>query len=361
MRLLAALLITPLLFGEVFLVGTYTGKGSTGIYPYYFDAKTGAITSMGLPTNTPSPSFLAVHPSGKFLYAVNEEGKGSVSAFSIAQGSRALRPLNELPSEGRGPCHITVDHTGRVVIIANYDSGSVVSYLVASDGSLDHRVSLMQHQGAGPDLKRQTGPHAHSVYVSPDNKFVYVADLGLDRIYRYALDATTATLNATAPAYFSVKPGFGPRHIAFSKDQRFAYVINEMASKITVMRLSATGTLTEVSNVSTLPAEFKGESTTAEIELSPSGRFLYASNRGLDSIAVFAVSPEGGLKLLQNMPTGGATPRHFALTPDGGHLIAANQNGNNMSVFTVDQKTGLLTDTKKRTALSSPVCILFLK
>lgn len=361
MRLLASLLITPLLFGQVLFVGTYTGKGSTGVYPYSFDAKTGTLSSLGAPAVTPSPSFLAMHPSGKYFYAVNEEGNGAVSAFSIEADSHKITALNQLPSEGKDPCHVAVDHTGRVLLIANYTGGSIVSYLLAPDGRIDHRVSLIQHKGVGPDKKRQDGPHAHSVYLSPDNKFVYAADLGLDRVYRYALDSKTGTLSATQPAYFSVKPGYGPRHIAFSRDKHFAYVINEMASKITIMKLDAKGELTEASNVSTLPPDFKGASTTAEIELSASGKFLYASNRGLDSIAVFSVGADGGLQMNQNMPTGGATPRNFTLSPNGEYLLAANQDGNSITVFTVDAKSGMLKATGKKTQLSSPVCLMWVK
>lgn len=354
------MVMMPALFGQVFYVGTYTQGKSKGIYAYRFDPKNGSLAPLGLMAETPSPSFLAWHPSGKFLYAVNEAGKGSVTAFSVDSATHKLTELNQQPSHGADPCHLAVDHTGKVLIVANYTGGSAASYPIKEDGSLGEAVSVLQHEGHSINPKRQEGPHVHSAYLSADNRFVYLADLGLDRIYRYALDPATAKLTETQPAYFDVKPGFGPRHIAFAPDHKHAYVVNEMGNQVTVFNYDAkSGDMSEFESVGTLPTNFSGESTTAEIQIDSKGRFLYASNRGHDSITVFAVANDGGLKLLQTVPTGGVMPRSFSLDLSGRYLLAANQKGNNMSVFLVDANTGKLTDTGTRAELDSPVCILF--
>ena len=362
--LLAILLAMPLTtntFAQVFYVGTYTTGTSKGIYAYDLDAKSGKLSPLGLMAETPSPSFLAWHPSGKFLYAVNEAGKGSVTSFAVDPASHKLTQINQQPSMGDSPCHLAVDHTGKALIIANYGGGSAVSYPIAADGSIGAAASVMQHKGKGMDPKRQEAPHVHSAYLSNDNKIVYIADLGLDKVFRYALDPATAKLTPADPPSFQLKPGFGPRHIAFTKDESTAFVVNEMGNKVTVFKRDATGGMTEFESVSTLPANFAGQSTTAEIQLSAKGNVLYASNRGHDSIAVFSVKPNGETKLIQNISSGGAMPRSFTLDPSGNFLLAANQKGDNIVVFRVDAGSGKLTDTKVRATMSAPVDLLFVK
>ena len=361
LALLMGMTISTASFGQFFYAGTYTDGTSKGVYGYELDAKTGKLQPLGLMAKSVSPAFLAWHPTKKFLYAVNEAGAGNVTAFSVDSKTHKLTELNRQSSMGEGPCHLTVDHTGKALIVANYGAGSVVSYPIGADGKLGAAASVVQHTGKGIDPQKQDGPHAHSAYLSKDNKYVYVADLGLDKVFRYALDTATAKLTAAEPGSFAVKPGYGPRHMAFAADGKHAYVINEMGNKVTVFNYDAkAGTMSEFADVSTLPPNFVGQNTTAEIALSPGGKFLYASNRGHDSIAVFAVGGGGAeLKLVENVPSGGAMPRNFALTPKGDFLLAANQKGNNIVVFRVDAKTGKLKATGETAELGAPVCLLF--
>ncbi|MBV8818512.1 MAG: lactonase family protein, partial [Acidobacteriaceae bacterium] len=273
-------------------VGTYTNNtNSKGIYVYRFNPSSGELTSIGLAAETPSPSFLASDRKGRFVYAVNEIGQyqgekaGSVSAFSVDPKSGMLTLLNTVSTKGPGPCHLMVDNSGKTLVVANYSGGSVAAFPIADDGKIGESSWFDQHTGSSADPQRQTAPHAHCTMISPNNRFTMVADLGLDKVFVYKLDAAAAKLSANDPATASVKPGSGPRHFAFHPKNKYAYVINEMASTVTGFRYDANrGTLTEIQTVSTLPAGFKGESTTAEIFVHPNGRFLYGSNRGHDSI-----------------------------------------------------------------------------
>jgi 6-phosphogluconolactonase len=306
-------------------IGTYTEKGSKGIYACRFDPATDRLTSVGLAVETVDPSFLAIDPSGRFLYAVNEisqyEGRtsGAVSAFAIAPGTGKLTFLNEVASGGAGPCHLTVDKTGKYVLVANYGGGSLAVFPILSDGRLEQASAFVQHKGASVNPQRQEGPHVHSVYMSPDNRFVISADLGLDEVFIYRFDAAKGTLAPNVPPSATVSSGAGPRHFAFSPNGKFGYVIDELQSTITPFSYEAAkGALDVLQPVSTLPPDFKGESTAAEVEVHPSGRFLYASNRGLDSIAVFAInSRKGTLTLQAEVPTLGKTPRSFAIDTTG--------------------------------------------
>jgi 6-phosphogluconolactonase len=347
-------------------IGTYTGPDSKGIYVYRFDTATGKVDSLGLAGEMIRPSFLALHPNQRFLYAVSELGNdgrvnGSITAFAIDRKSGVLTPLNTVSSGGGGSCHLVVDRTGRSLVVADYGSGRVASLQVNPDGRLSGPVSVMQHSGSSVDPKRQTGPHAHAVVLSPDNRFVLVPDLGLDQIRIYRLDPATATLTPADPPFVAAKAGSGPRHLVFSPDGRFAYSLHEMGSLVTVWAYTAvSGHLAEVQTISTLPADFHGENASAEIAVDAKGRFLYASNRGHDSITVFAIDPgDGRLKVVEHDPTGGRTPRNFAIDPTGRYLFAANQNTNNIVVFAVDPQSGHLTPTGQALDVHSPVCVQF--
>ena len=316
-------------------VGTYTSKTtSKGIYAYHFDAEKGQLSPLGAPTESADPSFVAVHPNGKYLYAVNEIGNfnggtgGAVSAFAIDAKTGALKFLNQVPTRGAGPCHVSLDKTGNYVLVANYDGGSIASFPVHDDGTLGTVSGFVQHSGSGPDKERQEGPHAHWIGTSPDNRFALAADLGLDQILVYGFDSSKGLFTPLLSGFAKVKPGAGPRHLTFSPNGKFAYVLSEMDSSVTVFSYQTkTGGLTFLQNLSTLPQDFSGPKQAAEIAVHPSGKFLYTSNRGHDSIAVFAIDEKKGtLKSLGQVLTGGKTPRHFAIDPTGTYLLAENQD-----------------------------------
>lgn len=359
--------LAPLAASDRFLVyfGTYTGGKSTskGIYVARFDAGAGTLSDPELAAEIVNPSFLAIHPNRRFLYAVGETGGpqgGSVTAFAIERPGGRLRLLNQVSSRGRGPCHINVDATGRYVLVVNYSSGSTVAIALKDDGSLGESTGFVQHQGSSVNPKRQEGPHAHSVNLSPDNRFAVVADLGLDQVLVYRFDASRGTLEPNDPPFARVAPGSGPRHFAFHPSGRFAYVINELASTITAFRWDGQqGILTEIQTVSTLPKDFSGENYTAEVVVHPNGRFLYGSNRGHDSIAAFAIDGEGKLSLLSLTPTQGSFPRNFALDPTGRWLFAANQRSDNVVLFRVDPKSGKLEPAGRTLQIGAPACVRF--
>jgi 6-phosphogluconolactonase len=350
-------------------VGTYTGEGtkSKGIYAFRYDPATAQLTPLGLAAETTNPSFVAAHPNGKFLYAVNEVGdykgpnSGGVSAFSIDRATGKLTFLNELPSRGADPCYITVDKTGKFVLVANYTGGSVIVYPVLDDGRLGEASAFVQHTGHGPNAERQEGPHAHSIDLSPDNRFAFVDDLGLDELLVYKFDAAKGSLTPNDPPFAKLDPGAGPRHFALRPDGKFAYVVTEIGRSVTVFSHdAASGTLQRVQTLTTLPAGFTGRNDDAEIEVLPSGKFLYASNRGHDSIAVFAIdSSKGTLSTVEIASTGGKEPRSFEIDPTGTLLFAANQKSDNIVVFKIHAKTGKLTPTGQVLDVGSPVCVKF--
>jgi 6-phosphogluconolactonase len=347
-------------------IGTYTGPKSKGIYAYRFEAVAFKLDAIGLVGEMVEPSFLALHPNHQFLYAVSELGNdgrvnGSITAFRIDRTSGALTALNTVASGGGGSCHLVVDKTGKCLIVANYGSGSVAAFVVNPDGRLRGPTSVMQHSGSSVDRRRQGGPHAHAVVLSPDNRFVFVPDLGLDQIRSFRLDPATAHLTPNDPPFVAVKPGSGPRHFAFSPGGRFAYCVHEMGSMVTAFAYeAASGKLTQLQTISTLPADFHGEDNSAEIEVDAKGRFLYASNRGHDSITVFAIEPkQGTLSVVENVATQGHTPRNFKIDPSGRYLFAANQDSNNIVIFRIDPETGRLTPTGKVLQVQSPVCVQF--
>ena len=359
-------------------VGTYTTKtDSKGIYAYEFDADTGKLTPKGVAAETRDPSWVAVHPSGKFLYAANEAGQAStVSAFAIDAKTGKLALLNQLPSLGEDPCYLSFDKTGKYVFVANYSSGTIAVFPILADGRLGEHTALVKDQGAtGPNKERQGGPHAHWIETSPDNRFALVADLGLDEVLIYRFDAKKGILSRndpplmTVPALLAsswrganVNPGAGPRHFVFHPQGKFGYVVNEMDA--TVMAFSYqrnNGTLSFLQTIATLPKGFSGRNDAAEIAVHPNGKFHYASNRGDESITIFAIDPaKGTLTFVAHVLTGGKEPRHFAIDPSGKYLLAENQLSNNLVVFKIDGATGGLRPTGQTVDVPSPVDIAFL-
>jgi 6-phosphogluconolactonase len=333
-------------------VGTYTGAGGRGIYKVELDASTGAVVAgPSLAAPSENPSFLALHPNGRFLYAVNEVGAaGAVSAFSVDSDSGALSLLNQQPSEGADPCHLTVDPAGRNVLVANYTSGSVAVLPIASDGSLRPPSSVRQLTGSGPNKVRQAGPHAHQVAFDPSKKFLLTVDLGSDRIL----------VEPGEPGGVALEAGSGPRHLAWHPNGKTLYVICELSGSISGLRWDAErGVLSPFQRISSLPPGFSGANTAAEIAVSPDGRFVYASNRGDDALTIFSVGGGGRLAFAGRVPTGGRTPRHFAIDPSGRWLVAANQNSSSLVVFRLDPATGLPRRVGGVVVIPEPVCILF--
>jgi 6-phosphogluconolactonase len=349
--------------------GTYTGGMSKGIYVSRFDADSGRLSEAELAAETRNPSFLAAHPSGRFLYAVGElndfQGKraGAVSAFALDGKTGRLSLLNQQASGGLGPCHLALDSKGRCVLVANYGSGSVAALPVQPDGHLGEAASTIQHAGSSVNPQRQAGPHAHHIVTDRRDRHALVCDLGLDQVRVYGLEAKSGRLLPNEPAFGSVAPGAGPRHLAFSPNGKFAYVINEMGSSITVFGYDGRwGALKGLQTVSTLPASFTGNSSCAEIEVHPTGKFVLGSNRGHDSIAVFAVHERSGeLTLVEHASTQGKTPRHFTIDPTGRWLLAENQGSDSVVVFEIDGRTGRLRGTGRSISVESPVCAVFVR
>ncbi len=347
--------------------GTYTGAKSKGIYVSRFDLATGRLTAPELAATATSPSFLAVHPSKRFLYAVGETGKlqgrhvSSVSAFSLDRKSGQLTLLNQASSGGLGPCHLSVDQSGKCLLVANYGSGSVAALPIQATGQLGEPKEAIQHQGSSINPQRQAGPHAHFITADPANRFALACDLGLDQVLVYRLDPAKAGLVANDPPFAAVKPGSGPRHLAFHPSGRFAFLISEMGSTLTTFAYEAKrGVLKELQTVSTLPETFVGNSTCAEVQVHPSGRFVYGSNRGHDSIAIFRFDTKSSkLTLVEHQPTQGKTPRHFAIDPTGQWLLAENQDSDNVVVFRIDAETGRLSATGQAVSVGAPVCAVF--
>jgi 6-phosphogluconolactonase len=364
------LLLAPAVLAADYIMyaGTYTNQKSKGIYAWHFNTDTGHLLPAGLVAETSSPSFLTVHPNRRFLYAVNElsnyqgQRSGSVSAFAIHRASGKLTLLNIVSSRGAGPCHLTLDHDGKCLLVANYDGGSVAAFPVGEDGRLGEASAFFQHAGVVALPERQGGPHAHGIVVSPNNRFALVADLGLDEVLVYRLNAARAALTPNNPAYAKVAAGAGPRHLAFHPNGRLVYAINEIRSTVTAFLYQpAAGALRELQTVSTLPKYFQGQNNTAEIAVHPSGRFLYGSNRGHDSIAVFAINASGALQPVQHASTQGKTPRNFAIDPTGSYLFAANQNSDNIVLFRIDAVTGQLSPAGVVVDAPSPACLTFVR
>jgi 6-phosphogluconolactonase len=353
---------------QLIFVGTYTPKESTsrGIYAVRLDTATGALSEPVLAAETPNPTFLALHPNGRILYALGDSSAingvtgGAAVAFNLDPGTSKLTPLNSQPTGGGPLAYIAIDATGGTIITISYHGGQITSFPINADGSIGPRQSAFTSTGPlGPNTARQDKPHPHSVTLSPDNRFAYVCDLGRDKIICCRVDPASAKL--TPNGEFSSAPGAGPRHSKFSADGRFFYVIDELNGTIALYNCDPiTGALTPHQSVSTLPDDFTGANTTAEIRIHPNGMFVYGSNRGHDSLAVFARHPtDGTLKRIQIISSGGAHPRNFNLSPDGNWLICANRDTNNLVVFKVDPVTGLLTATGHTLTVPQAVCVLF--
>ncbi len=358
--------------GEEYLVyfGTYTRTTSKGIYAYRFQPSTGKLSSLGLAAETLHPSFVAAHPNGRFLYAVNEHEEGAadlpgkndtVSAFAIEPKTGQLRFLNKVSSRGEGPCHISVDRTGRTLLVANFRSGSVAALPISQNGRLEEATAFHQHQGVSVHTGRQYGTHAHFITPSPDGRFALTADLGLDQVIVYRFDPARSGLTLNDPSFASLPPGSGPRHLAFHPTAKYVYVNGETDSTVSALTYDArTGTLKTFQTTSTLPAGFFGTNTTAEIQVDRAGRFLYVSNRGHNSIAVFAVDhARGTLTPVEHVPTTGTTPRYFTFDPTGAYLLAGNQGSDTVIVYRVDASSGRLTPTQTLTDVPEPASIVF--
>jgi 6-phosphogluconolactonase len=347
--------------------GTYTGPKSKGVYSGRFDSQTGQLTDIKVAGEIQNPSWVTIHPNGRYLYAVTEIGndarsEATLSSFSIDPASGDLKFLNKVSTGGGGACHLAIDKTAKSIAVANYGSGSTAVFRLEADGTLGQRTGFQQHSGSSVNQRRQRGPHAHAVVFSPDNRFLLVPDLGMDEVISYRFDAGAASLTPDDPPYVKVKPGLGPRHFAFHPKGRFAYGLNEMGSAVTAFSYDpAKGVLTELQTISTLAPDFKGENNSAELMVDRAGRFVYASNRGDDSITVFAIdSKQGKLTEVERVPTQGKIPRSFGIDPTGKFLLAANQNSGNVVIFRVDEKSGKLTPTGQVVEVPSAVCVQFL-
>ena len=358
------------------LASTATSTGATsknelvfvaskkGILAYRMNLSTGAMTDLGVAGEIANPGFLALHPSGRFLYSVSSakiagQNVGLVSAFSLDRKKGKLALVNQRQSGGANPTHLAVDNSGRNLLVANYGSGSVEAFPIRKDGSLDAASGFMQHRGSSIDPRRQEGPHAHSISTDPANRFVLSCDLGMDQILVYKFDSAKGSLTANDPPFGSVKPGAGPRHHAFHPSGKFLYVINELDSTMTAFAYDAKrGALREVQTLSTLPKDFSGKSYPAEVAVHPSGKFLYGSNRGHDSIVVFGINKKTGcLHVIEHQSTAGKNPRHFEIDPTGHFLLAANQDSGTVVNFRIDPKTGMLTPLGVQIEAEVPMCV----
>ncbi len=366
---LAAAITMPLAAEQyIMYVGTYTGPKSDGIYAYKFDDSTGETQPLGLAARTVNPTFLAIHPNGKFLYAANETDRwkdqkgGYVTSFSIDKASGKLTELNEQSTVGGGPCHLITDSSGKQLLVANYGGGSVASLPLNTDGSIGRHSFFSQHTGSSVNKGRQSEPHAHSVNLSPDSRYAFVADLGTDSIHVYGFSGTKGMTAAIKDLETRIAPGSGPRHFTFSPDGRNAYVINELLSTVTAFSYDAkTGRLKEVNTASTLASQADAkDNSTAEIRIHPNGRFVYGSNRGHDSIAIFSRDTKtGALKLVEVTKTGGKIPRNFNFDPSGKYIFVGGQNSDDIAQFRVDPATGQLTPTGLKLKVGAPVCFRF--
>lgn len=351
---------------HILLTGTYTSGKSEGIYVFKYQQDQHEASPLFTATGIKNPSFLAISRDGKNVYAVSEmnnKGNGGlVVAYSLNASNGSMQKLNEQPSGGDDPCYVTVDHTNKWVFAGNYSSGTFSLLPILKDGSLGSPKTTITHSGSGPNKSRQEKPHVHSTVLSPDNRFLFVTDLGTDQIKIYRFNAKKGTLQPAKQAFAEVKPGSGPRHFSFHPNGKFAYVLEELTGSVTGFRYnSKSGKLTTLQQISSLPEGFTGQAGSADIHLSPDGRFLYASNRGEShTIAIYSVDPaNGNLTLRGHQSVLGKNPRNFSLTPDGKQLIVANQSSDEMVIFNRDNETGMLSDSGKRIKVPTPVCIVW--
>lgn len=351
----------PLVFVSAFAAGD---EGA--IHAYRLNLKTGKLKLAHRTTDVEHPFFTALSPDGKFLYSIHAKQFGGkeneeVAAYAIEGRSGRLKLLNRTSAMGTASCYLDVDATGKTVLVSNYSTGSVAALPVNKDGSLGEAASFIQHAGSSVDPKRQKGPYAHSIIVSPDNRFAYAADLGIDKILIYRLDPKTAKLAPGSPSFVKTPSGGGPRHLTFHPNGKHLYAINELKNSVTRFDQNAkTGALSIRETVSTLPDDFEGKSHTADLKITPNGRFLYGTNRGHDSIAIYRLAKDGGLKRIGIEPSLGKGPQNLLITPDGGLLLCANMPGNNVVVFRIDQKTGALKAVGEPVSVPKPSCIRLL-
>jgi 6-phosphogluconolactonase len=360
----------------IMYVGTYTDHGSKGIYAYHYDADTGKLSPVGLAAETENPSFVVADANGTHLYAVNETQKyqgqssGGVTAFAIERKTGILKRLDEVASRGADPCFISIDRSGKHLLVANYTGGTVAVFPIKPDGSIGEASSVLDDEGTvGPNKERQDKAHAHWIEVSTQNRFAFVSDLGLDRVLIYKFEASKGELSRGGASsadkdFFSAKlaPGTGPRHVAVSADGNSIYVLGELDSTVTVFANDKNETYRSIQKISALPPGFSKPNDAAEIVMHPSGRFLYTSNRGDDSIALFAIDHRSGkLTFVERVPSGGKTPRNFAIDPAGKRLFAANQDSGNIVEFAIDQNSGKLTSNGEVAKVPSAVCVVFVE
>ena len=346
------------------LLGTYTSGTSKGVYVYKFNSANGDHSLIDS-AKISNPSFLAVSPDQKFVYAVSEQASavdkgGSVASFSFNNITEKLTPLNQQSSNGNNPCYVTVDKAGKWLIAGNYSSGTLTVLPILKNGSLDSFVYSIKHTGQSVNTARQASPHVHATVLSPDNKFLFVPDLGIDKLMIYHFNKKNGALKENTPALVNTKPGSGPRHFDFHPNKKFAYLVEELTGTVAAYRYHAKkGELSLIQNISTVPANFTAFAGSADIHVSPDGKFLYASNRGeSNTIAIFSIDKKTGrLTSIGHQSTMGKTPRNFNFDPSGNFLLVANQNSDEIVIFKIDRNTGLLTDTGKRIAVSKPVCI----
>jgi 6-phosphogluconolactonase len=349
----------------VFVTAVAPGEKG-GIHAYAVDAREGKLKPLRRTGGVENPFFLALSPDKKHLYSIHAKQFGGkeneqVAAYEVVGRTGELKLLNRQSSEGTASCYLDVDKTGKAVLVANYSSGSVAALPVKADGSLGAPASFIQHKGSSVNEKRQKEPHAHSIVVSPDNKFALAADLGTDQIFCYKLDPVAAKLSPNKPGFAKAPAGAGPRHLTFHPGGNRLYAINELLNSVTVFDYdAATGTLTEKQTISTLPSDFKGTSYCADVKVTPDGKFLYGTNRGHDSIACYGIADDGKLTLVAIEPSLGKGPQNLAITPDGRWLLCANMPGNNVAVFQIDAKTGKLTSAGEPLKQTSPSCIMLL-
>jgi 6-phosphogluconolactonase len=345
-----------------FIVGTYTSSGKDeGIYVYDFNNETGSCSLKSAVSGEENPSFLTISSDGKYVYAVNEIKKGSISSFAFDRNKGTLRFLNRVTSGGDSPCFVEFDDEDRFVFAGNYGSGTLAAIPENPDGTLDTTIQVIKHQGSSIDKSRQKGPHVHSTFLAPDKQFLLVPDLGTDKVNIYSIKkgAKTDPLVPADPPLVSVKPGSGPRHLAFSPNGRFAYLVHEMEGMISCYKYSS-GTLTEIQSITMTAPGFTGKSGAADIHISPDGRFLYGSNRGdANDLAIYSIKKNGMLDHIGNQSVYGKSPRNFAIDPTGNYLLVANQDSNEIIIFRRDQKTGALTRLDEKINVRKPVCIKF--
>ena len=354
--------------GYLMYVGTYTGHGSEGIYAYRFKPENGELSPIGLVAKTDNPSFIAIDSAGRFLYAVNEldsfqnKPVGAISVFEINRKTGNLKLLQQISSLGAAPAHLSLDKSNRFLFVANYNGGNSAVFPIESDGRLGQHTAFIQDTGSSVNPERQSGPHAHFIQVTSDNNFIMIADLGIDKVLVYRFDSVNGLISTNEPGFSDLDPGSGPRHIAFASSGEFVYVLNELASTITIFSFeSETGRMEKHQTISSLPENFTGMNTAAEIVIDAKGRYLYVSNRGDNSIGCFAVNPKDGtLTPVDWVSSGGKTPRNFEIDPTGQWLLAANQDSDNIVIFRIDQQTGKLKQVSDSIQLSSPVCIRFM-